>query len=88
MNFTFEQSLLANIDKLVGTLKSEEELKEVLKRKFTKKEFKAFVGMESKKDIETLALEIKDTPERIEKLYKSACHKLNQEKIKQELVNL
>ena len=35
MNFT--NSLLKHIDKLVGTLRDDEELKEVLKRKFTKK---------------------------------------------------
>lgn len=38
MNFT--KSITNNIDKLVGTLKSEEELQEVLKRKFTKKSIK------------------------------------------------
>ena len=38
MNFT--NSLLKHIDKLVGTLRDDEELKEVLKRKFTKKEYK------------------------------------------------
>ena len=37
MNFT--NSLLNHIDKLVGTLRPDDELKEVLKRKFTKKEF-------------------------------------------------
>ncbi len=88
MNFTFTQSLLKNIDKLIGTLKTEEELKEVLKRKFTKKEFKVFIGMESKKEIKDIALEIKDDEQRVIELYKAACKKLNQERIKQELVNL
>ncbi len=88
MSFTFTQSLLKNIDKLVGTLKSEEQLKEVLKRKFTKKEFKVFVSMESKKEISEIASEIKDEEERVVELYKAACKKLNQERIKQELVNL
>lgn len=81
-------SLLYNIDKLVGTLKTEEELKEVLKRKFTKKEFKVFVAMEDKKDIKEIAKLINDEEERVEELYKIACKKLNQEKIKKELVNL
>jgi len=88
MGFTFTQSLLMNIDKLVGTLKSEEQLKEVLKRKFTKKEFKVFVAMESKEDIKAIALAIKDDEDRVKELYKAACKKLNQERIKQELVNL
>ncbi|XOB62110.1 hypothetical protein ACMC56_16155 [Campylobacterota bacterium DY0563] len=86
MNLT--KSLLFNIDKLVGTLKTEEELKEVLKRKFTKKEFKVFVAMEDKKDIKEIAQLINDKEERVEELYKAACKKLNQEKIKKELVNL
>ncbi|WP_320035427.1 hypothetical protein [Halarcobacter sp.] len=86
MNLT--KSLLFNIDKLVGTLKTEEELKEVLKRKFTKKEFKVFVAMEDKKDIKEIAQLINDEEERVEELYKAACKKLNQEKIKKELVNL
>ncbi len=85
---TLRDSLMFHIEKLVGTLKDEEELKEVLKRKFTKKEFKVFVAMENKEDIEEISKLISDDKNRVEKLYKSACKKLNQEKIKQELVNL
>lgn len=88
MSFTFTQSLMFNIEKLVGTLKSEEQLKEVLKRKFTKKEFKVFVAIESNEEKATIARELKMDSDRVEELYKSACKKLNQEKIKQELVNL
>lgn len=75
-----------HIDKLVGTLKEEDELKEVLKRKFTKKEFKVFVAREEKHNDEYISKLINDDKERIEELYKSACKKLNQERIKQELV--
>lgn len=88
MSFTFTQSLMFNIEKLVGTLKSEEQLKEVLKRKFTKKEFKVFVAIESNEEKTTIARELKMDSQRVEELYKSACKKLNQERIKQELVNL
>ena len=35
MNFT--EAIELNVDKLVGTLKEEEELREVIKKKFTKK---------------------------------------------------
>ena len=42
MNFT--NSIQKHITKLVGTLKSEEELQEVLKRKFTIKEYKTFIS--------------------------------------------
>ncbi|XPV68730.1 MAG: hypothetical protein ACNI25_15705 [Halarcobacter sp.] len=84
----FTQSLTNHIEKLVGTLKSEEELKEILKRKFTKKEFKVFVSMETKKDIEEIKSLIHDDEKRVDELYKAAIKKLNQEKIKKELVNI
>lgn len=86
MNFT--KSITNNIDKLVGTLKSEEELQEVLKRKFTKKEYKVFVAIESGESIEQLQDTIKDDKQRIEELYKNACKKLNQELFKKELVSI
>ena len=85
MNFT--KSLLKHIDKLVGTLRSDEELKEVLKRKFTKKEYKVFVAFEEGKSIEEIKTLVKEDKEAIEKHYKVACKKLNQEKFKQELVS-
>lgn len=80
MNFT--QSILDNIDRLVGTLKPEEELQEVLKRKFTKKEYKVFVAIESGESFEDLEKIMKDDKKRIEELYKNACKKLNQELFK------
>ncbi|AXX88449.1 hypothetical protein AMRN_2751 [Malaciobacter marinus] len=86
MNFT--KSITNNIDKLVGTLKSEDELQEVLKRKFTKKEFKVFVAIESGQSIEDLKRSMKDDEERIEEIYKTACKKLNQELFKKELVSI
>ena len=85
MNFT--KSLLKHIDKLVGTLRDDEELKEVLKRKFTKKEYKVFVAFEEGKSIEEIKAIVKEDEEAIEKHYKVACKKLNQEKFKQELVS-
>lgn len=86
MNFT--QSLTKHIDKLVGTLKSEEDLKEVLKKKFTKKELKVFIAMEEGKSIQEIMELIKDDEERVDEIYKAACKKVNQEKIKKELVDL
>ena len=86
MNFT--KALETHIEKLVGFLKSEEQLKEVLKRKFTKKEYKVFVSKEEGKSFEEICELISEDEERVQELYKSACKKLNQEKIKQELVNL
>lgn len=85
---TFTNSIAAKIKKLVGELKSEEQLREVLKRKFTKKEFKVFIAMEDKEDIKAIAKEINNDEKRVEEIYKAACKKLNQEILKRELVNL
>jgi hypothetical protein len=86
MNFT--QSLLTHIEKLVGTLKSEEQLQEVLKKKFTKKEYKVFVAFEEQKSLKEIQTIVNDDEERITELYRNACKKINQEKIKKELVNI
>ena len=85
MNFT--NSLLKHIDKLVGTLRSDEQLQEILKRKFTKKEFKVFVAFEEGKSIEEIKALVKEDDEKVQEHYKVACKKLNQEKFKQELVS-
>ena len=86
MNFT--KSLTKHIDKLVGTLKSEDDLKEVLKRKLTKKELKVFIAIEEGKSTQETMEIIKDDEDRVKELYKTACKKVNQEKIKKELVDL
>lgn len=83
MNLT--ESLLNHIDKLVGTLKPEDELQEVLKRKFTKKEYKVFIAFEEGKSLEEVQEIVKDDEDRINELYKNACKKLNQELFKKEL---
>ena len=82
----FTESLHNHIDKLVGVLKPEEELQEVLKKKFTKKEFKTFVAFEQNKKLEEICDIVKDSEERVQELYKNACKKVNQEKIKNELI--
>lgn len=84
----FTQALTFHIDKLVGTLKDEKELKEVIKRKFTRKEYKVFVAIEEGKTLEEVCDLISEDLERVEKLYETALWKINQEKIKKELVNL
>ena len=85
MNFT--NSIKKHIVKLVGILKDEDELQEVLKRKFTKKEFKVFVAFEEGKSIEEIKALVKEDDEKVQEHYKVACKKLNQEKIKKELVS-
>ena len=87
MNFT--KSLLKHIDKLVGTLRSDEQLQEILKRKFTKKEYKVFVAFEEGKSIEEIKALVKEDDEKeVEKIYQTAIKKLNQETLKRELVDL
>lgn len=73
------------IEKLVGTLKDEDSLKEAMKRKFTKKELKVLFSTEEGISNADIAKEIHTDEKRVEELYKAAIKKLNQEKIKQEL---
>ncbi|MDX4047983.1 hypothetical protein Q6A75_03485 [Aliarcobacter skirrowii] len=83
----FENSINKHVKKLVGTLKSEEELQEVLKRKFTKKEYKIFVAFEEGKTIDEIKSLIKENDsEKIKKAYQTTIKKLNQELFKKELV--
>ena len=86
--FNLTKAVMFNIDKLVGTLKEEEELNQVLKKKFTKKEFKVFVAMESEVEISEITKEVHVDEDRVKEIYKAACKKLNQEKIKKELIRL
>ena len=85
MNFT--KSLLKHIDKLVGTLRSDEKIQEILKRKFTKKEYKVFVAFEDGKSIEEIKAIVKEDDQKVQEHFKVACKKLNQEKMKKELVS-
>jgi uncharacterized protein (DUF302 family) len=87
VNFT--NSITKHIVKLVGTLKQEDELIEVLKRKFTKKEFKIFVAFEEGKTLEEVMTLLKENDsERVEKTYQTAIKKLNQELFKRELIDI
>ncbi len=86
MNYT--EAVLSNIDKLVGTLKPEKELVETLKRKFTKKEFKVFTAFENGLTVEEIQEDLKDDEDRINEIYKAAIKKLNQEKVKKELIDV
>ena len=49
---------------------------------------KVFVAKEEGNTFEEICQLVKEDDERVQELYKSACKKLNQERIKQELVNL
>jgi hypothetical protein len=82
----FEQELKKDIKKLVGTLKDDEQLTEVLKRRLTKKEFRYYkLKIENQSD-ELMKKELLCDDERLEAIKKQTILKLNQEKIKKELV--
>ncbi len=87
MNFT--NSIKKHIVKLVGILKDEDELQEVLKRKFTKKEYKTFIAFEEGKNLDEVKTILREEDEeKIQKTYQTAIKKLNQEIFKRELVEL
>ncbi len=74
------------IDILNKPLKSEDELIEVLKRRLTKKEMKVLRAKDRNLNDDEIALLINCDEHRVKKLYEGYVKKLNQEKIKQELM--
>jgi Cu2+-containing amine oxidase len=83
----FYEELQKDINKLVGELKSGDELVEVLKRKLTKKEFKYYKLKIEDSSKEQMMNELKCDEQRLEEIAKQTVLKLNQEKIKKELIN-
>lgn len=81
-----QEVLTKHINVLQGELKENEELMVVLKKRLTKKELKAFLGIEEKTHTQELLAQLKCDEERLKKLYEEAIWKINQERIKQELV--
>ena len=83
-----KEALVNDIKKIVGNLKNDIQLTEILKRKLTKKEFKYYKLKLENMDEEAIAKELSCDMERFEEIKKQTIVKLNQEKIKKELVNL
>lgn len=81
----FTEQLDIEIKKIVGTLKDEEQIAEILKRKLTKKEFKYLKLKIAKADEATMIKELQCDGERFKAIKKQTIVKLNQEKIKNEL---
>ena len=71
------------IRKLVTPLRAEDELREVLKVKLTKKEFKIFKVWAEEEPIEPLLEKLGMSEERYGELSLKLIKKLNQEKLKQ-----
>ncbi|MEA3497557.1 MAG: hypothetical protein U9R16_00725 [Campylobacterota bacterium] len=84
----FTNELKKDIKKIVGELKSEEQLTEILKKKLTKKEMKFYKLKIQNASQETICEELHCDMTRYEEIKKQTILKLNQEKIKKELVNL
>ena len=82
----FTEELTKDINKIVGILKSEDQIIETLKRKLTKKEFKFYKLKMDHIDEATIAKELQCDNERYEAIKKQTILKLNQEKIKKELI--
>jgi DNA-binding CsgD family transcriptional regulator len=76
-----------HIRKLVGTLKEEEALTSVLKARLTKKEYKLLLGWAEGTAIEEISKRLKLDEESYGTLSEKLIKKLNQEKLKQELVD-
>ena len=75
-----------HIRKLVNPLKEEDELKKVLKVKLTKKEFKVLNAWANEDGIEPLLEKLGMDEERYGELSLKLIKKLNQEKLKQEMM--
>jgi len=82
----FTEELTTDINKIVGILKDEEQIIEVLKKKLTKKEFKYYKLKIANSDEATMLKELQCDQERFEAIKKQTILKLNQEKIKKELI--
>ena len=82
----FTEELKKDIKKIVGMLKDEDQIVETLKRKLTKKEFKYYKLKIDNTDDTTITKELQCDNERFEAIKKQTILKLNQEKVKKELV--
>ena len=80
---TLQEEVTKHIKKLVHPLKEEEELREALKVKLTKKEFKLLNAWAEETPIDALKTKLNLDEERYSELSAKLIKKLNQEKIKQ-----
>ena len=75
-----------HIRKLIRPLKDEEELRAVLKVKLTKKEFKVLNNWANNEELKPLLEKLSLDEKRYEELSSKLIKKLNQEKLKQEMM--
>ncbi len=74
------------IRKLPYPLKDEDEIIEILKRRLTKKEYKVLKFKASNMDLEEMAKELKVDMDRLTKIDVTLVKKINQEKIKHDIM--
>lgn len=82
---TLQEEVTKHINKLVHPLKEEEELREALKVKLTKKEFKLLNAWAQETSLDALKEKLNLDETRYSELSAKLIKKLNQEKIKQAL---
>ena len=75
-----------HVRKLISPLKNEDELKKILKVKLTKKEFKVLSAWANEDDMKPLLEKLSLDEERYGELSLKLIKKLNQEKLKQEMM--
>ena len=80
---TLQEEVTKHINKLVHPLKEEEELREALKVKLTKKEFKLLNAWAENAPLDPLKEKLNLDETRYNELSAKLIKKLNQEKIKQ-----
>ncbi|MEA2049682.1 MAG: hypothetical protein U9O56_02970 [Campylobacterota bacterium] len=83
-NFTAQ--LTADINKLVGLLRPEDDLNDILKKRLTKKEYKYFKLRMNESSDDMIKSELHCDDKRFEEIKKQTLLKINQEKLKNELV--
>ena len=75
-----------HVRKLISPLKNEDELKKILKVKLTKKEFKVLFAWANEDDMKPLLEKLSLDEDRYGELSLKLIKKLNQEKLKQEMM--
>ncbi|MCK4442716.1 MAG: hypothetical protein KAU90_11980 [Sulfurovaceae bacterium] len=81
-----KDELEIHIRKLIKPLKDEDELKNILKIKLTKKEFKIFKAWADGEGLSTLLNKLSIDDKRYDILKEKLIKKINQEKFKQEVI--
>jgi len=82
-----QDELKKHIRKLVGVLKDEEALQPLLKARLTKREYKLLTGWSEGSSVAEICEKLKLEEEGYGELSAKLIKKLNQEKLKQELVD-